>query len=54
MPSLIACWRNAPMVRFIAFEILETGVFDLEWPRKVCGRLLSKNAFLHDEMFLPF
>ena len=30
MPSLIACCRNAPTVRFISFEIFATGVFAFE------------------------
>src|ERR1700712_3663707 len=30
MPSLSACWRSAPAVRFIILEIRATGVFDLE------------------------
>jgi hypothetical protein len=45
IPSLSACCRNAPTVRFIAFEILATDLEDtsllLTHPRNVSGRFSS-------------
>lgn len=42
MPSLRACWRNAPTVRFICFEILATGVLAFE-----CLRNSACSFFVH-------
>ena len=49
MPSLRACWRNAPTVRFISLEILATGVRALE-----CFRNSACNAFVHAARFRFF
>ena len=49
MPNLKACWRNAPMVRFIAFEILTTGVLAFE-----CLRNSAWCAFVHAADFRFF
>ena len=42
MPSLSACWRNAPGVLFIAFAILATGVLAFE-----CRRNSARNPLVH-------
>jgi hypothetical protein len=42
MPSFRACWRSAPTVRFICFEIFETGVLAFE-----CFRSSACIAFVH-------
>jgi hypothetical protein len=42
IPSLSACCRNAPTVRFISFEIFATGVRALE-----CLRNSACKAFVH-------
>ena len=40
MPSLSACWRKAPMVRFISLDTLTTGVLAFEWAFRVRRSLL--------------
>jgi hypothetical protein len=42
MPSFRACWRSAPTVRFICFEIFETGVLAFE-----CFRSSACITFVH-------
>jgi hypothetical protein len=42
MPSLRACWRSAPIVRFIILEILATGVLAFE-----CLRSSACIVFVH-------
>jgi hypothetical protein len=42
MPSFRACWRSAPTVRFICFEIFETGILAFE-----CFRSSACIAFVH-------
>jgi hypothetical protein len=42
MPSFSACWRSAPTVRFICFEIFETGILAFE-----CFRSSACIAFVH-------
>ena len=49
MPSLIACCRNAPTVRFISFEIFATGVYAFE-----CLRSSACIAFVHATVFFVF
>ena len=49
IPSLSACCRNAPTVRFISFEIFATGVRALE-----CLRNSACKAFVHATRFVFF
>jgi hypothetical protein len=44
MPSEKACWRKAPTVRFINFEIFATGVFALECLRSSACRVFVQRA----------
>src|SRR5258708_36200982 len=56
MPSLSACWRKAPAVRFIALEIRATGVFALECLRSsaCCARDQATRFFDFLFVFLAF
>src|SRR3954469_8838682 len=47
MPSLSACWRKAPAVRFIILEIRATGVFAFECLRRSawCARAHATRFF---------
>jgi hypothetical protein len=49
MPNLRACWRNAPTVLFICFEILATGVLAFE-----CLRNSACNSFVQATRFFDF
>ena len=42
MPSLSACWRKAPGVLFITFQILATGILAFE-----CRRNSPSNPLVH-------
>src|SRR4051812_8573439 len=49
MPSLKACCLTAPIVLFIAFATLSTGVFALE-----CLRSSACRAFVHEARLVVF
>ena len=49
MPSLSACWRRAPIVRFICLEIFTTGVFAFE-----CAFSVRQSPLVHGTRLVTF